>query len=289
MWFGGVNRDGRVTLLVQIPGLAVLRLEHLLVDVNGTLTNRGELLDGVEARLGRLSSRLGIRLVSADTFGTLNTIAAGMNVSAVRASTGEDKLRFLNESAVRVARSSATDRMTHPSSRRPRWDLPLSGRRVRAPPLCGRPTSCARQRPTPSTFSSTQRRFPQRCGPSGARANGQRAGDNSQRRSVCANHWCHSCYGITPRSSGPCVRCGRPVEGPPGRSFDEQLVWALGHPDGDRAVVEARRSECVGSGPRFRLCGKWLMRIGTPISRLRLCVVRSRSRGARNCETGWRT
>ncbi len=97
MWFGGVNRDGRVTLLVQIPGLAVLRLEHLLVDVNGTLTNRGEVLDGVEARLGRLSSRLGIRLVSADTFGTLDTIAAGMNVSAVRASTGEDKLRFLDE------------------------------------------------------------------------------------------------------------------------------------------------------------------------------------------------
>lgn len=53
-------------------------------------------------------------------------------------------------------------------------------------------------------------------------------------------HWCHSCYGINPRSSGPCVRCGRPVEGPPGRSFDEQLVWALGHPDGDRAVVAAQ-------------------------------------------------
>ena len=38
----------------SIPGVAEPRLEHLLVDVNGTLTNRGELLDGVEARLGRL-------------------------------------------------------------------------------------------------------------------------------------------------------------------------------------------------------------------------------------------
>lgn len=84
-------------LSVSIPGLGELRLEHLLVDVNGTLTNRGESLDGVEARLGRLSGALDIRLVSADTFGTLDSIAARMNVSAVRASTGEDKLRLLDE------------------------------------------------------------------------------------------------------------------------------------------------------------------------------------------------
>ena len=86
-----------MTLFVSIPGLPDLSLEHLLVDVNGTLTNRGELLDGVEARLGRLSNALDIRLVSADTFGTLDTIAARMNVSGVRASTGEDKLRLLDE------------------------------------------------------------------------------------------------------------------------------------------------------------------------------------------------
>ena len=36
---------------------------------NGTLTNRGELLEGVEARLGRLSNALDIRLVSAGTLG----------------------------------------------------------------------------------------------------------------------------------------------------------------------------------------------------------------------------
>ena len=86
-----------MTLSVSIPGLAELRLEHLLLDVNGTLTNRGELLEGVEARLGRLSDALDIRLVSADTFGTLETIAARMNVSAVKASTGDDKLRLLDE------------------------------------------------------------------------------------------------------------------------------------------------------------------------------------------------
>ena len=86
-----------MTLLVSIPGLPDLSLEHLLVDLNGTLTNRGELLDDVEARLSRLSNALDIRLVSADTFGTLDTIAPRLGASAVRASTGEDKLRLLDE------------------------------------------------------------------------------------------------------------------------------------------------------------------------------------------------
>ena len=53
-------------------------------------------------------------------------------------------------------------------------------------------------------------------------------------------HWCHYCYGVNPRESGPCVRCGRRIEGPPGLTFDDQLVWALGHPDGDRAVLAAQ-------------------------------------------------
>lgn len=53
-------------------------------------------------------------------------------------------------------------------------------------------------------------------------------------------HWCHYCYAVNPRAGGPCIRCGQPVEGPLGRSFDDQLVWALGHPDGDRAVMAAQ-------------------------------------------------
>lgn len=53
-------------------------------------------------------------------------------------------------------------------------------------------------------------------------------------------HWCYSCYAVNPGAAGPCVRCGEPVEGPLGLSFDDQLVWALGHPDGDRAVVAAQ-------------------------------------------------
>lgn len=84
-------------MLVSIPGRAELRLEHLLLDVNGTLTNRGALIDGVEPLLARVRDVLEIRLVSADTFGTLDGLAEHLGVAATRASTGEDKVRVLDE------------------------------------------------------------------------------------------------------------------------------------------------------------------------------------------------
>ena len=86
-----------MTLSIAIPGRAELRLEHLILDVNGTLTNRGVLIDGVSERLERLGDLLEIRLVSADTFGTLELIAERLKVAAVRAVSGEDKPRVLEE------------------------------------------------------------------------------------------------------------------------------------------------------------------------------------------------
>jgi soluble P-type ATPase len=86
-----------VSVAVSIPGLADLELEHLMLDVNGTLTNRGVLLVGVEERLAIIARNLRLHLVSADTFGTLPEIAATLGAEAVRARTGEDKLRRLRE------------------------------------------------------------------------------------------------------------------------------------------------------------------------------------------------
>jgi soluble P-type ATPase len=85
-----------VALTITIPGLPVLALTHLLLDVNGTLTNRGALLNGVSARVAQLREMLTIHLVSADTFGTLEPIAKQLQVSAARARSGDDKLQHLD-------------------------------------------------------------------------------------------------------------------------------------------------------------------------------------------------
>jgi len=53
-------------------------------------------------------------------------------------------------------------------------------------------------------------------------------------------YWCFDCYGLNPRPDGRCVHCGQSVAPPPGTTEVDRLVWALRHPDGDRAVLAAR-------------------------------------------------
>jgi P-type E1-E2 ATPase len=69
-------------LEITIPSRGVLRLEYLLLDVNGTLALDGQLLPGVDERLAELSRLVEIRLVSANTHGTVETLAAGLKVKA---------------------------------------------------------------------------------------------------------------------------------------------------------------------------------------------------------------
>lgn len=52
--------------------------------------------------------------------------------------------------------------------------------------------------------------------------------------------WCFHCYALNDRAKGPCVVCHQAVEPPDDLSRTEGLVWALRHPDGDRAVTAAK-------------------------------------------------
>jgi len=81
-----------MTLALDIPGVGGLRFEHLLLDVNGTLTDRGVLLEGVGERLVRLAATLRPVLVSADTFGTVGRLAQELGVDAVTVAGGREKL-----------------------------------------------------------------------------------------------------------------------------------------------------------------------------------------------------
>jgi soluble P-type ATPase len=86
-----------MTVQIDIPGRAPLELDHLLLDLNGTLTNRGTLIGTVTTRLRELSVRLEIELLSADTFGTLPEVAAKLGVAARRVESGAEKQARLAE------------------------------------------------------------------------------------------------------------------------------------------------------------------------------------------------
>ena len=86
-----------MTMVVGIPGRKPLELDYLVLDVNGTLTLRGALLDGVGERIGTLGARLEIRELTADTFGTVDTITAELGIAAQLVGTGDEKASHVTE------------------------------------------------------------------------------------------------------------------------------------------------------------------------------------------------
>jgi soluble P-type ATPase len=69
---------------IDIPGFAEFRLQHLVLDVNGTIAKDGKMLEGVRELLNKLRSRLDIHLVTADTNSTQNIIDSELGLTAVR-------------------------------------------------------------------------------------------------------------------------------------------------------------------------------------------------------------
>jgi P-type E1-E2 ATPase len=69
---------------VEIPGIGLLQLEHLVCDVNGTLALDGQLLDGVTVAFKQLGKQLQIHLATADTHGRQDVIDKQLGLHAVR-------------------------------------------------------------------------------------------------------------------------------------------------------------------------------------------------------------
>lgn len=65
-------------LEIDIPGYRQLRLEHLVLDFNGTMACDGELFEGIRERLEALSAQLRIHILTGDTFGKARSQLAGI-------------------------------------------------------------------------------------------------------------------------------------------------------------------------------------------------------------------
>jgi len=71
---------------LDIPGREILELEHLVLDLNGTIALDGEVLVGVPERLAALSESLAVLMVTADTQGRATAIAGQLGVGLVSVS-----------------------------------------------------------------------------------------------------------------------------------------------------------------------------------------------------------
>jgi P-type E1-E2 ATPase len=69
-----------MTINVQICGNADLHLEHLVLDINGTLAVDGALIAGVDERVQLLTPDIRLHLLSSDTHNTADAVAAALRV-----------------------------------------------------------------------------------------------------------------------------------------------------------------------------------------------------------------
>jgi len=66
----GRAREGSVSMIsIEIPGRETLKLEHLVLDVNGTIVVGGRVVPGIPETLAALSSRIHVVAVTADARG----------------------------------------------------------------------------------------------------------------------------------------------------------------------------------------------------------------------------
>jgi soluble P-type ATPase len=83
---------------VDIPGWGPLKLEHLVLDYNGTLAVDGILYEGVSERLTRLARDLEVHVLTADTFGKVRDGMSGVPCEVTVLSPGaqdQGKLDFV--------------------------------------------------------------------------------------------------------------------------------------------------------------------------------------------------
>ena len=66
---------------VTIPGYGTLKLEHLVLDYNGTLAVDGEPLAGVTDALKNLAQSLEVHVLTADTFGKVQSRLEGLPIN----------------------------------------------------------------------------------------------------------------------------------------------------------------------------------------------------------------
>jgi soluble P-type ATPase len=82
---------------LDIPGVGTLQLAHLVLDLNGTLSDRGRLIVGVSERLRTLGRDLEVHIVSADTYGTAAELAAALGTPLTTIGEGGQKAAFVQQ------------------------------------------------------------------------------------------------------------------------------------------------------------------------------------------------
>jgi len=81
---------------IYIPGQRVYRLEHLVLDLNGTISLDDHIIEGVLERLDLLRNLLNIRIVTADTRGRAQELGKSLRVKIHKVDPSNEQTQKLN-------------------------------------------------------------------------------------------------------------------------------------------------------------------------------------------------
>ena len=85
---------------IAIPGRGEYKFEHLVLDLNGTLTLDGKIIEGVSDRLGLLRKTIDVLVVTADTRGKAQELGQSLRVKIHKVKPGDEqaqKLKLVQE------------------------------------------------------------------------------------------------------------------------------------------------------------------------------------------------
>jgi len=85
---------------IAIPGRGEYKFEHLVLDLNGTLTLDGNIIEGVSDRLGLLRNIIDILVVTADTRSKAQELGQSLRVRIHKVKPGDEqaqKLKLVQE------------------------------------------------------------------------------------------------------------------------------------------------------------------------------------------------
>lgn len=80
---------------VNIPGRGIYRFEHLVLDLNGTISVDGNIIEGVPERLELLRSFIDIIIVTADTRGRAQELGQSLRVKIHKVNPGDEQVQKL--------------------------------------------------------------------------------------------------------------------------------------------------------------------------------------------------
>jgi soluble P-type ATPase len=81
---------------LSIPGNEEFNLKYLVLDYNGTMARDGELLDGVRAIIEKISEKIEVHVITADTFGHVRQKLEGLDAKVIILEPGQQDIAKKN-------------------------------------------------------------------------------------------------------------------------------------------------------------------------------------------------